>query len=54
VEFATVLDGGVREAGAFVGERRHAWILRRHGRVGWAVGIDRPICSSIASFEIET
>ena len=43
MEFATVLDGGVREAGGFVGERRHAGSLRRPGQVGWAVGIDRPI-----------
>ena len=32
VGFPDVDDGGVREAGAFAGERRHAWILRRRGR----------------------
>ena len=43
VEVPNVLDDGVREAGAFAGERRHAWIQHRHGRLGWVVEIDSPI-----------
>ena len=37
--FPNVDDGGVREFGAFVGERRPTWILRRHGRMGWWRGL---------------
>jgi len=39
-ELPTVLGGGVRETRGFVGERRHAWIQRRHGRPGRLVGTD--------------